>query len=311
MRTISSEVPDNIINIPIAEYLSSRFTYFDLEGWTNEIALGKVTCNGGRCENPLIPVNTGDVISYDGRQIVEPEVDGSFRIIHEDNQLVVIDKPGDLPVHPAGRYFHNTLTMMYEARCGKKIFPIHRLDRETSGIVLCATSGEYAGVFSKSLTEGKKEYRAIVHGHFPDGVLRVDVPIGKDESSEVRKKRKAFPEAEESACTVFECETRFGDYSLVNCFPETGRLHQIRVHFNYLGFPVAGDKMYGKDDRYFIEFIEKGMTDSLRERLVLPRCALHAFRVQIYHPYEKKEMVFESALPTMFTDLIDAETKHG
>lgn len=308
MRTISSEVPDNIINIPIAEYLASRFTYFDIDGWTNEIALGKVICNGVRCENPLIPVNSGDVISWDGRQIVEPEVDGNFRIIHEDERLVVIDKPGDLPVHPAGRYFHNTLTMMYENKSGAKIFPVHRLDRETSGVLLCAKDSESAGAFSKALTAGKKSYRAIVHGHFPDGVTRVDVPIGKDESSEVRKKRKAFPEAAESALTVFECDLHFGGFSLVKCFPETGRLHQIRVHLNYLGFPVAGDKIYGKDDRYFIEFIDQGMTDSLRERLVLPRCALHAFSVQIYHPYEKKEMIFESPLPTMFTDFIAGQT---
>jgi 23S rRNA pseudouridine955/2504/2580 synthase/23S rRNA pseudouridine1911/1915/1917 synthase len=308
MRTISSSVPENTNGVPIAGYLSSRFTYFDVEGWTGEILSGKVTLNGGVCEDPLVPVNAGDVISYDGKGIEEPEVDGDFRILHDDERLVVIDKPGDLPVHPAGRYFNNTLTMMYEKRYGVKIFPVHRLDRETSGVLLCAKDGGAAGLFSKALSDGGKEYRAIVRGRFPDGEKRVDMPIGKDERSEVRKKRRAFDGAPESAVTTFECVERFGGYSLVACRPGTGRLHQIRVHLEYLGFPVLGDKIYGGDDRCFIDFIERGMTDDLRGRLVLPRCALHAFRVQIYHPYAKKEMIFESPLPTMFTEFIAGHT---
>jgi 23S rRNA pseudouridine955/2504/2580 synthase/23S rRNA pseudouridine1911/1915/1917 synthase len=308
MRTISSSVPESIHGVPLAEYLSSRFTYFDVEGWKREISIGKITLNGRVCVEPDAILRAGDVISYDGKGIEEPVVDGNFRIIHEDERLVVIDKPGDLPVHPAGRYFNNTLTMMYEARYGVKLFPVHRLDRETSGVLLCAKDGGAAGIFSKALSDGAKEYRAIVRGDFPEGEIRVDMPIGKDGRSEVRKKRKAFEGAPESAVTSFECVDRFGCYSLVACRPETGRLHQIRVHLEYLGFPVLGDKIYGGDERCFIDFIERGMTDDLRERLVLPRCALHAFRVQIYHSYAKKEMIFESPLPTMFTDFINGQT---
>jgi 23S rRNA pseudouridine955/2504/2580 synthase len=310
-RIIASTIPDGIFPIRIDKYLSERFDYLSRSAWQKEIESGKLTLNGITCRSASQKIKSGDALSYDGREIVEPDVDTEFSILYENEIMVVLDKPGDLPVHPAGRYFNNTLTMLYEKRYEKKIFPVHRLDRETSGIVLCAKKSEDAAALSKALSDGVKEYIAIVEGIFPDNKMLIDVPIGHDAESPVMKKRKAFSDAEESACTVIKKITTFGLYSLVRCYPQTGRLHQIRVHLLYAGYPIVGDKIYGGDETCFLDFIDKGMTESLRDRLTLPRCALHAVKLKIKHPVTKKEMLFNSPMPLMFRDFILTEKADG
>jgi RluA family pseudouridine synthase len=194
--------------------------------------------------------------------------------------------------------------MILEDRLGCKVFPVHRLDRETSGVILCAFTPEAASKLSDALSAGSKEYVALVHGIFPDGKLTVALPLGRDEKSPVLKKRKAHEGASESALTHFKKIISFDDYSLVRCYPETGRLHQIRAHLLSAGFPVVGDKIYGRDDRFFLEFIATGMTEELAEKLILPRCALHAVKLKFIHPFEKKEMIINAPLPPMFREFL-------
>jgi RluA family pseudouridine synthase len=310
-RIIASMIPDGMSPIRIDKYLSERFDYLSRSAWQKEIESGKLTLNGVVCLSASQKVKSGDSLSYDGREIVESDVDADFSILYEDEIMVVLNKPGDLPVHPAGRYFNNTLTMLYEKHYGEKIFPVHRLDRETSGIVLCAKNSEYAALLSNALSDGIKEYIAIVQGNFPEDTMLIDTPIGHDAESPVMKKRKAFLGAEESASTVVKKIAVFGSYSLVRCYPQTGRLHQLRVHLLSVGYPIVGDKIYGGDETCFLDFIEKGMTDSLLSRLKLPRCALHAVKLTIKHPVTKKEMLFNLPMPLMFRDFILAEKADG
>ncbi len=244
------------------------------------------------------------MLSWDGSGIVEPAVDGSLTILYEDEWFVAVNKPGNLPVHPSGRYFNNTLVAMLADRYGRKVYPVHRLDRETSGAILLAFDGKSAGNLSAS--KGSKEYLALVHGRFPDEELLVDLPLGYDPESAVRKKRKAWPGGTEGARTRFRKVLTAGDTSLVRCFPETGRLHQIRAHLLATGYPIVGDKLYGRDETAFLTFIEQGLTRELEKRLVLPRCALHAAKLVFLHPLSKKKMVLRAPLPQMFSEFIMA-----
>jgi RluA family pseudouridine synthase len=311
-RVNESPVPAGHDPQPLDVYLAKRFSYFTESDWRREIGEGRLFVNGETAEEQSIPVvREGDLVAWAGREIEEPSVDSAYRILFEDEYLLAIDKPGDLPVHPAGRYFNNTLTSFLEKDRSEKIFPVHRLDRETSGVILCARSSEAAARFQTALSNGEKSYLAIVQGNFPEGRLTVDMPLGPDKNSAVRKKRAAYPEAAEPAKTIFEKESGFSSFSLVRAHLETGRLHQIRAHLEYAGYPIIGDKIYGGDPSRFLRFIAEGLTEDLSSELILPRTALHSSCLELLHPFTQKKLSISAPLPTMFSDFIEREKMSG
>jgi RluA family pseudouridine synthase len=301
-RIITSGIPPLESAERLESYCAGRFTYLTQDQWRKEILEGKVSLDGLTALNPAAALQGGEMLAWDGSGIVEPPVDGSITILYEDECFVAVDKPGNLPVHPSGRYFNNTLVAMLGDRYGRAVYPVHRIDRETSGIILLAFDGKSAGNLSES--RGSNEYLALVHGNFPDKELMVDLPLGHDSESPVRKKRRAWPGGTEAARTRFRKILTAGDSSLVRCFPETGRLHQIRAHLLSTGYPIVGDKLYGRDETAFLTFIEHGLTPELEKRLVLPRCALHAAKRIFLHPFSKKEMIIRAPLPKMFYEYI-------
>lgn len=303
-RIIESTVPRLKKPQPLNAYLAGRFTYFTQQQWMGEILAGKITIDGEEEIHPDVIVHGGETLAYDGSDIVEPEVDDNISILYEDDALIAVNKTGNLPVHPSGRYFNHTLTAILEERLGRKVFPAHRIDRETSGVILLAFDSAGADALAASLASGCKEYLALVHGVFPDGELTMDWPLGKDHASEIGKKRKAGPQGTETAVTRFRRVLCAGNISLVRCFPQTGRLHQIRAHLEAAGFPIVGDKLYGRDKSAFLEFIRNGLTDDLQKTLLLPRSALHAARLVFAHPKSGQRMILRAPLHKMFTDFI-------
>ena len=251
------------------------------------------------------------MLAWDGSGIIEPSVDGRITILYEDEWFVAVNKTGNLPVHPSGRYFNNTLVAMLANRYGRKVYPVHRIDRETSGVMLLAFEGKSAGNLSEALSKGSKEYLALVYGNFPDKELIVDLPLGRDSESVVSKKRKAWPGGTQKAVTRFRKVLAAGDISLVRCFPETGRLHQIRAHLLSTGYPIVGDKLYGRDETAFLTFIRHGLTDELEKRLLLPRSALHAAKLVFLHPHTNKTMIIRAPLPKMFSECILSRRANG
>lgn len=301
-RIIKSRIPPLKSAERLDCYAADRFTYLTQDQWTKEILDGKVLLDGVMVLNPATTLQGGEMLAWDGSGIVEPAVDGSITILYEDQWFVAVNKPGNLPVHPSGRYFNHTLVAMLADRYGRTVYPVHRIDRETSGVMLLAFDGKSAGKLSESIRS--KEYLALVHGTFPDEELIVALPLGRDLESAVRKKRKAGPGGTESATTRFRKVLTAGDISLVRCFPETGKLHQIRVHLLSEGYPIVGDKLYGRDETAFLTFIKHGLTPELEKSLVLPRCALHAAKLVFLHPLSKKEMILRAPLPKMFSEYI-------
>ena len=301
-RIITSRIPPLKSAERLDRYCAGRFTYLTQDQWEKEILEGKISLGGVIVLNPATSLQGGEMLAWDGSGIVEPAVDEAIPILYEDEWFVAVNKPGNLPVHPSGRYFNHTLVAMLADRYGRKVYPVHRLDRETSGVILLAFDGKSAGNLSAS--KGSNEYLALVHGNFPDEDVMVDLPLGPDSESAVKKKRKAWPGGTEGARTRFRKVLTSGDISLVRCFPETGRLHQIRAHLHSVGYPIVGDKLYGRDETAFLTFVKHGLTPELEKRLVLPRCALHAARLVFLHPLSKKEMIIRAPLPKMFSECI-------
>jgi len=310
-RIITSSIPP----LPAAKrldlYLANRFTYLTKDQWQQEILAGKLLLDGVIASDPAAMLKGGELMAWDGSAIIEPEIDERITILYEDDWFMAVNKTGNLPVHPSGRYFNNTLVVLLEDRYGRKVYPVHRIDRETSGVILLAFDGKSAGALSESLSKASKEYLALVHGNFPDEEMIVDLPLGRDNESAVTKKRKARTDGTEKALTRFRKVLTAGDISLVRCFPETGRLHQIRAHLQSAGFPIVGDKLYGRDETAFLQFIKQGFSPELKEKLILPRCALHAARLVFLHPQTQKVMILRAPLPKMFADFIRARKAGG
>ena len=303
-RIIISKIPPLQSAQRLDSYCAGRFTYLTNDQWRQEILAGKLSLADVVVTDPTMMLRGGEILAWDGSGIVEPEVDDRITILYTDEWFIAVNKTGNLPVHPSGRYFNNTLVTLLEDRCGRKVYPVHRIDRETSGVMLLAFDGKSAGALSESLAKGSKEYLALVHGNFPDKEMVVDLPLGRDRESAVSKKQKAWAGGTQKALTRFRKILTAHDISLVRCFPETGRLHQIRAHLLAAGYPIVGDKLYGRDETVFLTFIRQGLTPELEERLVLPRSALHAARLVFLHPQTKKEMVIRAPLPKMFADFI-------
>jgi len=221
-----------------------------------------------------------------------------FTVVAESADWIVVDKPPFLLVHPKKPDGPRTLwdglreLMAFEMANGGQVSIVNRLDRETSGLVLVCKTAEAARRFHMAMTRRavEKEYLAIVWGWPEEDEFTINAPIlrqGERLPTAIYLKRCIHPEGAE-AVTRFRVEKRFekatsaGDrFALVRAFPETGRTHQIRIHLAHAGHPIVGDKIYGPNERCYLEFIETGWTPSLESRLLLPRHALHSTRLRL------------------------------
>jgi len=203
-------------------------------------------------------------------------------VIHEDEHLLVVDKPGDVVCHPSKHGPWSSLVGAARELTGLgTVHLVFRLDRETSGIVVLAKDPATAGRLQTAMQERRvaKTYIAVLTGELV-GEVRVDRPLGDDTASPVFMKSAVCPDGRPSV-TRFEPVSRAGGYTLARVTTETGRKHQIRAHAQWLGHPVVGDKIYGPDARLYLDFVDRGWTPALEARLLLPRQALHCARIDL------------------------------
>jgi 23S rRNA pseudouridine1911/1915/1917 synthase len=258
----------------------------------------------GRRLKPVTRVAAG--LSFALLRDAEPEPDTplEFGVILDDGHLLVVDKPAGLPVHPTARYFAHTFTALARARFPeRKVDPAHRLDRETSGLLLCGASPDVTKRLKRDFAQGRvaKTYLALALGAPGSDRFTVDAPLGLTGASVVRVRMHVDPAGQPSVTEFEVLERRHAPDGapvlLLACRPRTGRQHQIRAHLHHAGLPMVGDKIYGPDENIFDRFTRRVMTDDDRARLRLERHALHAWRLELPHPLTREPVRLEAPLP--------------
>jgi 23S rRNA pseudouridine1911/1915/1917 synthase len=206
-------------------------------------------------------------------------------IKYEDERLLVIDKPALVLCHPSKNGPWSSLIGACREYSG--LATLHmpsRLDRETSGVVIFAKDRELGSILQTAIEQRrvKKKYQAILKGVL-DSPVTVDQPIGLEGTGVVHIRQSVRSDGAPAVTEFIPVAVR-GGYTLVDVKPQTGRMHQIRVHAAWMGHPIVGDKIYGPDQQLFLDFIEKGWTPELAAQLELPRHALHASRIDYRWP---------------------------
>lgn len=274
------------------------------------------------------PLRSSDRVRAEDRialwrpQFEEDVVFVALPLLYEDEHLMAIEKPPLMTVHPTARYYRNTVLKRLETtRPNEFISLVHRLDRETSGVLLVARSAAADRAFKMMLEDRSlanssstgrrrpsdvraqvtKLYLAITWG-VPDGGV-IDLPLEPDTRNPLRVKMRVARRGTglEAQTGVTVLEHRAG-YALIRCELHTGRQHQIRVHLSSVGCPVVGDKLYGPDDRLLARAADGQLDDEDLARLELPRHALHAHRYCLPHAMTGKLLDIESPLPPDLTD---------
>ncbi|MDD2389331.1 MAG: RluA family pseudouridine synthase [Desulfobacterales bacterium] len=301
----------------VVELLVNRFTYQGRDNWLECIGSGKILVNGRIAVADQI-LSRADTLEYLPDDTPEPPVDTSFSVLYEDSEILAVNKSGYLPCHPGGRYFNHTLWALIRQRFDlPHIDFVNRIDRETSGIVLVAKTPEAARHCRKQFEthQVRKRYVAVVEGEFPDQSLSARGYLVRDYDSRIRKKIKFCPDGDNAVLPAGakQCRTVFRNIisrnglSMVEALPETGRLHQIRASLLALGFCIAGDKMYGVDENFFLRLIDDRLTPEDIIRLRLPRQALHAAELHLSHPTTGRLIRLHAPLPADMKNLMNLD----
>ncbi len=243
----------------------------------------------------------GDVVTVSAPEIKEPEIepeDIPLDILYEDQDVIVVNKPKGMVVHPAPGHYSGTLVNALLYHCKDELSGIngvlrpgivHRIDKDTTGSLLVCKNDAAHKDLARQLAEHSihREYEAIVHGNLKDDCGTIDAPIGRSQTD--RKKMAVNVKNAREAVTHYQVLERFGDYTYIRCELETGRTHQIRVHMAFIKHPVLGDPVYGPKNCPFPYL--QGQT-------------LHAKTIGFRHPRTGGYIEIEAPLPQYFTDLL-------
>lgn len=261
---------------------------------------GRVKVNGELVTSKKHKVKVGDALYVD---FPEPEVldvvaqDIPIEIVYEDEDVIVVEKPRGMVVHPSPGNYDGTLVNALMYHCGGSLSSIngtirpgivHRIDKDTSGLLMVAKNNAAHESLAEQLKvhSCKREYTALVYDNIKEDELTIDKPIGRDEKNRLR--RGVYGSNPKNAVTHIKVVRRYGKYTLVKARLETGRTHQIRVHMSYIRHPLVGDELYGPK----------------KQTLPVKGQMLHAGLLGFVHPRTGEYMEFRSELPEYFTDIL-------
>lgn len=240
----------------------------------------------------------GQVVSYTINNYQEAEVDGRWSLLWSNDEIAAIHKPANLPVNRTTRNVYNTLIQLLRRESPwPDAHLLHRLDLETSGVMLIAKTNEIARRYQSKLGEliKRKIYRAVVTGKpcwakkdFTADLSTLDEGGG---GSAIRSQMHVVPDGEgKESRTVFRCLSTFEKeevtYSLIECELFTGRKHQIRAHLAHLGYPIVGDKIYNNNGDFYLKRLDKRLSDVDYKKLLTPHHLLHAYEIHIHNLWD-------------------------
>ncbi|MBF0252258.1 MAG: RluA family pseudouridine synthase [Candidatus Omnitrophica bacterium] len=288
-KTVKFEIDDEMAGIRVDKFLARKFSEDHSRMYISELIKNDhLKVNGKQCK-PSYSLQPGDIVELFLPQ-VEIDFNGAeniaLNLLYEDEDIIVVNKPAGMVVHPGAGNRTGTLVNALLHHCseladtGNSDRPgiVHRLDKDTSGIVIIAKNAKALRSLSDQFKNRKVEkvYLAVVKGYIEEDSKEINFPISRHPNT--RTKMAVDIDGGKEAKTTFKVVDRFRGYTLLKIKIDTGRTHQIRVHMNHLGFPVVGDKIYGRN------------TDMARQ-------ALHAFEIEIIHPGTNKKMRFKSPIP--------------
>ena len=295
MQTLN--VTDSNAGERLDKFLSESLEDTSRSDVQSRIKSGEITVND-EIVKPNYKLKTDDVITVHERQLIESEIvpeDLNLDIVYEDDDVAVVYKPRGMVVHPAAGHASGTLVngLMYQLKSlsgiNGELRPgiVHRIDKDTSGLLMVAKHDVahrhlVEQLIDKSVT---RKYIALVHGVITHDKGTIEAPIGRNTKN---RQDMAVVDNGKDAVTHFNVLERFKDYTLIECFLETGRTHQIRVHMQYIDFPLVGDPKYGR-----------------RKTMDTDGQLLHAALIGFTHPMTEKELVFEAPLPEFFEEILE------
>ncbi len=283
-------VPEDCDGATLLDALCRVVRHVSAGYWESECAGGLVLDSKNEPVATTRIVRAGERYRHKFPNVTEPDVSGRVEILHEDEALIVLNKPAPLPMHRGGRFYRNTLQyILNHVYHPQRPFPAHRLDANTTGLLLVTRTQHFAGRLQPQFARGQVEklYLVCAQGHPKEDAFRCDAPISA-ESGEIGS-RKVDVESGRAARTEFRVRQRYGDgTTLLEARPLTGRTNQIRIHLWHLGFPVCGDAVYLSGNKL-------GDTQTLS--LADPPLCLHAWRIKFVHPLSKQPVEFTAPPP--------------
>ena len=283
-------IPAHLDGSSILAVLESLFPHTSPEGWEAYLTDGLILDPRGMPAASDQTARAGEEWQRIFPGTVEPEVNVSIRVLHEDEAIIVLHKPAPLPMHPSGRFNRNTLVhFLHEAWHPEKPRPAHRLDANTSGLVVCARTRHFAKLLQPQFSRGEigKTYLARIIGHPPEDSFTIDAPISEEPRA---LGARGIDDTGLEALTEFRVLSRDPDgTSLLEVTPLTGRTNQIRIHLWHAGSPIKGDPAYLPQGK-------RGDTQTLS--VGSPPMCLHAWKIAFRHPLTGSPVEFTAEPPS-------------
>lgn len=296
-RTLGPAIENEGCGERLDAFVSRKFPFLTRGGWQHRIFSGCLRVNDALAA-PAYRLGRGDRLTFFHPPAAEPEVDRGIREIWREGAVMAVFKPGNLPMHENGPYRFNTFAHLVRQAFGDEWAALHRLDRETSGIVLCGATTTARNRLSSDWSARRvgKEYLAIVNGVSAADSWTAEGPLGDLADSAIRIKKWVVPGGLD-ALTRFVTLDRSPEHSLLRAVPETGRTNQIRIHAAHAGHHLVGDKLYHPDEQVFLDYFEQGNTAAVQQRAGFHRLCLHASKLVFTHPEIRRMVEVESPLP--------------
>ena len=296
----------DVIGLRLDKYLSKMLSDYSRAALQKAIQNGRVLINGKAVKSSY-KVMEHDEIYFEPEELREPDIIAQnipIDILYEDQDIIVVNKPKQMVVHPAPGHYSHTLVNAVLYHCGENLSGIngvirpgivHRIDMNTTGSLLICKNDKAHQILAEQLKEHSitRKYHAIVHGNLKEDTGTVNAPIGRHPTD--RKKMSTKAPNGRHAVTHYRVLERFGNFTYIECQLETGRTHQIRVHMSSIGHPILGDEIYGPAK---CPYKLQGQT-------------LHAKILGITHPSTGEYIEFDAPLPKYFKDLLNKLRKQN